>query len=246
MEKLMNSVRPLGVVPVALGAILLIAGPAQAATVVASRGPSATKFPIGTKLAAGARLVLVQGDMVTLLDEKGTRVLNGPGNFNLSQSNSDSRQSVFAALVQDRTSVRVRTGSVRAGPNGEPPRAPNLWYVDVTRPGTYCVTALENVRLWRPAMGTASTITVKHDAASNTITFGKDDMVAPWDNASFPVKTGASYELVGTDGRSMGNFDFKLVQTAPEVMEDLAGLLIGAGCTRQLDLLSSSVMLPEG
>jgi hypothetical protein len=43
----------------------------------------------------------------------------------------------------------------------------------------------------------------------------------------------------------MGNFTFKLIETPPAGMEDMAATLIGAGCERQLDLLSSTVMLPE-
>jgi hypothetical protein len=245
MEKLMNLHNPLAAARLALGVALLMAVPAQAATVVASRGPSAGKYPVGAKVEGSARLTLAQGDMVTLLDERGTRILNGPGTFTLAQNSGATRQSVFTALVQDRTSTRVRTGSVRAGPNGEPPRAPNLWYVDVTRPGTYCVTGLDNIRLWRPAMGTASTITIKRDSANNTITFGQDDMVAPWDATAFPVKTGSAYEMVGTDGKSMGSFEFKLVSAAPQGMEAMAALLIGEGCARQLDLLSSTLVLPE-
>lgn len=241
----MNLAKTLGLAGLGLAATLAFAAQAQAATIVASRGPSASKFPVGRKLASDAKITLVDGDMVTLLDERGTRVLAKPGTFTVGQSSSDSRQSVFVALVQDRATVRVRTGSVRNGPNGEPPRSPNLWYVDVSRPGTYCLSDPAHLRLWRPAMGEAATLTIKGPKGSGQVIFGKDDMVAPWDTSVVPVVAGADYALFG-NGEAMGKFSFKLIDAVPQDMEATAALLIDKGCSEQLDLLTSTLRLPEG
>ncbi len=228
-----------------LATLLALVAPARAATVVASRGPSAAQYPVGRKLDAGAQLNLSAGDTVTLLDNRGTRVLSGPGNFPVVQSTASSRQSVFAALVRDRTSVRVRTGSVRNGPNGEPPRSPNLWYVDVSRPGTYCLADADNVRLWRPAPGTDAVITVKSPTSSGNVSFGKDDLVAPWDAGAGAVSPGTTYELSDADGKPLGWLSFELVGEET-TMEGLAAKLIEKKCTVQLDLLASSLQLPAG
>lgn len=233
-----------GVAGAAFIASLLAAAAAHAATVVASRGPSAAQYPVGKKLEAGTRLALASGDTVTLLDGRGTRVLTGPGTFSAAQTSEATRQSVFTALVRDRTSVRVRTGSVRNGPNGEPPRSPNLWYVDVSRPGRYCLADPANVRLWRPMPGEAAVITVKAGQASQQVSFAREDLVAPWDSVAIPVKSGVSYELLGADGVSMGTASFETLASSGGTMEDLAARLIEKGCTIQLDLLAATVQLP--
>lgn len=239
----MNSARPFGAVALTLA--LLAAAQAEAATIVAARGPSAGKYPVGRKIEADAQVVLAAGDTVTLLDERGTRILRGPGTFPLAQTGGGTRQSVFQALVRDRTTVRVRTGSVRNGPNGEPPRSPNLWYVDVSRPGTYCIADTANLRLWRPSMTDETTLTVREGRASKAIAFAKGEMVAPWDVAALPVKPGSTYELVGGDGKNLGKLSFKLIGPVPQSPEATATLLIDQGCTEQLDLLATTLQLPE-
>lgn len=241
----MNSVRRLGAAGLALAAAWLASAPVEAATVVAARGPSAAKYPVGRKLEADGQVALAAGDTVTLLDERGTRILRGPGTFPVAQAGGGSRQSVFQALVRDRTTVRVRTGSVRNGPNGEPPRSPNLWYVDISRPGTYCIADTANLRLWRPSMGEAMTLTLKDAKASKAVTFAKGEMIAAWDIAALPIKPGAAYEMRGSDDKSLGKLGFKLVGPVPQGAEATAALLIEQGCTEQLDLLASTLQLPE-
>ncbi len=242
----MSLVRCLCASSLVLATSLALVAPARAATVVASRGPSAAQYPVGRKLDAGAQLNLAAGDTVTLLDNRGTRVLSGPGNFPVVQAAASNRQSVFAALVRDRTSVRVRTGSVRNGPNGEPPRSPNLWYVDVSRPGAYCLADPDNVRLWRPAPGTNAEIAVKGPGGSGKVSFGKDDLVAPWDAAAGAISPGTTYELSDGEGKPLGWISFELVGGDTSTMEGLAAKLIEKKCTVQLDLLASSLQLPTG
>ncbi len=177
----MSLPRLFGASALLLASSLAAAARAEAATVVASRGPSAAQFPVGKKLDTGAQLTLSVGDTVTLLDDRGHARPERARLIPAAQSSDGNRQSVFAALVRDRTSVRVRTGSVRNGPNGEPPRSPNLWYVDISRPGTYCLSDPDNVRLWRPALGTNAAITVTGPKGAETVSFGKEDLVAPWE-----------------------------------------------------------------
>jgi len=241
----MNSARRLGAAGLALAASWLAAAQVEAAMIVAARGPSAAKYPVGRKLEADAQIALAAGDMVTLLDDRGTRILRGPGNFPVAQVGGGTRQSVFQSLVRDRATVRVRTGSVRNGPNGEPPRSPNLWYVDVSRPGIYCIADTANLRLWRPSMTEETTLTVREGRTSKAIAFAKGEMVAPWDVAALPVKPGSAYELVGGDGRSLGKLSFKLIGPVPQSAEATATLLIDQGCTEQLDLLATTLQLPE-
>ena len=53
------------------------------AIVVRSTGPSAATYPKGKKLAAGTSVTLKTGDMVTVLDKAGSRVLRGAGSFTM-------------------------------------------------------------------------------------------------------------------------------------------------------------------
>ena len=79
-----------------LGTALLLVGtstPAVAqAVVVRSTGPSAVAYPKGKRLAANATVVLKAGDVVTVLDKAGTRVLKGAGSFTLDNARSEERR----------------------------------------------------------------------------------------------------------------------------------------------------------
>eukprot|EP00611_Tribonema_gayanum_P010413 TRINITY_DN2042_c0_g1_i1.p1 TRINITY_DN2042_c0_g1~~TRINITY_DN2042_c0_g1_i1.p1 ORF type:complete len:174 (-),score=27.73 TRINITY_DN2042_c0_g1_i1:3-482(-) len=131
------------------GAALALPVAAMAGVVVKSTGPSATKYPVGTKLGDDVRITLKDGDAVTVLTAQGTRIIRGAGTFRVGdrpQVASDR----FASLTRKRAATRVRTGAVRDGLEGEVTN-PSLWYVDITRSGTVCLYDLATVRLWRPA-----------------------------------------------------------------------------------------------
>ena len=130
-----------GSIAVALCALAL-PGMAAAGIVVASSGPSARQYPVGKKIDDGAAITLQTGDSVTVLDQRGTRVLRGPGTMALGKGASPATSSVFAALTRQRSTARVRTGAVRNGPGSGPVRSPNLWYVDLAASGPVCVVEL--------------------------------------------------------------------------------------------------------
>ena len=128
---------------------LAVPAAAQAAIVVSSSGPSSAAYPVGTKLPDAGTITLRQGDTVTVLDAKGTRVLRGAGTFAVSSASQPNKASTFAVLTMQRSAQRVRTGAVRSGKDGTPPASPNLWFVDVAKSGTRCVVAGQPVRFWR-------------------------------------------------------------------------------------------------
>ena len=124
---------------------------ASAGVVVSASGPSAGQYPVGKKIGDSERITLRAGDMLTVLDGKGTRVLRGAGTYSLDQQAGPSKRSTFTVLTERRSAARMRTGAVR-GEGDEVVHAPNLWYIDVDRPGTMCLAGSERVRLWRRAI----------------------------------------------------------------------------------------------
>ena len=231
---------------VAAAVCALIPAMASAGVVVSASGPSAASFPIGKKIGNSERIVLRAGDSLTVLDERGTRVLRGAGTYSLDQQGGASQAGTFAALTQRRTASQVRTGAIRG--DDQPAHPTNLWYVDVSHSGTVCVTGTDRVRLWRPATEGDATYSLRASAggASHSVTFADGATLAPWDTSAFPIADGASFALAGPEGAGSGTLTFAVLDAAAEEPEALAQQLIEKGCTQQLELLSTATMIEEG
>jgi len=218
---------------------------AWAGVVVSVSGPSAASFPVGKSIGNSERIVLRAGDTLTVLDGNGTRVLRGAGTYPLDQQSGASQRGTFAALTQRRTASQVRTGAIRG--ENDPVHPTNLWYVDVSHPGTVCVVGADRVRLWRPATEGDATYALRASGgASHSVTFADGDTLAPWDAAVLPITDGASFALSGPDGAGSGTLTFVVLDAAAEEPEALAQQLIQKGCTQQLELLSTATMIVEG
>lgn len=233
---------------VALAAIAAAAMPiaqAQAGVVVSSSGPSARTYPVGKKLAATDKVVLQAGDTLTVLDEKGTRVLKGPGTIALGAKAGVDRSGMFALLTRQRSAQRVRTGAVRDDLTG-PVTRPNLWYVDVRQSGPMCLASPTEVRLWRPATTGEALYAIGPDGARSTsnAAFADGEMLTVWDLSQAPVTDGAKYVVAGRDG-TPSEITFRVLDQVPATPEDLAVKLIENGCTGQLDVLSSALTTIE-
>ncbi|MEZ5709381.1 MAG: hypothetical protein R3E02_08345 [Blastomonas sp.] len=86
----------------------------SAGIIVRSSGPSAASYPAGRKICKGATIILKAGDVLTVLDNDGTRTLQGPGTFVLERRSANS-SSRIASVITSRPTRRVRTGAVREG-----------------------------------------------------------------------------------------------------------------------------------
>ena len=225
---------------VALGmAVAVGAGtPAWAdSLVVRSSGPSAGSYTPGKKLADGGALLLKAGDVVTLLDAKGTRTLRGPGRFNVTAAATAPASNVtMAALLDTKRVRRARTGAVRGalGDASAVAKRPNLWLVDVAQPGPLCVSDPAAVRLWRADAKTSATVRISGGGAQGTASFSAGEAMAAWP-AALPVKDGATYR-VDADGRST-DIRFTLLGAPAGGIDNMASALIAHGCQAQLDLL---------
>jgi len=225
-------------------AVVAVPGVALAGVVVSASGPSAGQFPVGKKIGDSERIVLRAGDSLTVLDGKGTRVLRGAGTYTLSQQAGPSRRSTFAVLTEQRSAQRVRTGAVRGEASGAVLSPTNIWYVDISKPGRTCLASTDRVRLWRGSAEGDASYTVRGGNGGQTIEFSDGEVLAAWDLVALPVTAGTDYRVSGPDGD--GTISFVVLPAVPEEPEDLAAELIANGCTRQLEILSSAMMVDEG
>lgn len=237
--------KSLALLAAAVAAVMPLAQ-AHAGVVVSVSGPSARTYPVGKKIAPTDRIVLQSGDTLTVLDEKGTRVLRGAGSYTLASQAGEDRSNAFALLTRQRSAARVRTGAVRDTTLG-PITRPNLWYVDVRQAGPMCIADTSEVRLWRPATAGEQLYAIGVGGAKVTskANFGDGDMITVWDLAQAPITDGATYVIAGGDGKP-SEITFRVLDTVPADAEALAAKLIDLGCTAQLDVLSTAMASAEG
>lgn len=214
---------------------------AMAGVVVKSTGPSATKYPVGTKLDDSASVTLKAGDVVTVLTAEGTRVIKGAGTFRVGDRPQVAADR-FASLTRKRAATRVRTGAVR-GDTVEVATNPSLWYVDVTRSGTICLYDLATVRLWRPGTEGTSTFTIADHGGTvqSEVTFDDTVTVAALDPARLPITEAGHYMITAPDGATTTHVNFVLLAEDYAAPDALAEALIAKGCTVQLEALAANL-----
>lgn len=222
--------------------------PAWADTIVVrASGPSAKTYAPGSKLAAGGLLSLKAGDVVTLLDSKGTRMLRGPGQFPVEASARPAPASgvMLSALLDTKRVRRARTGAVRGTISDAPApaiRRPNLWLADIARPGVFCVADPAALRLWRADASKAMELRVSGSAAVGRVTFAAGEAIAAWPN-NVPVKNGSAYVL--SDGMQATEIRLAFMTAITPGLDETAAALIANQCTAQLDLLVDTATLAD-
>ncbi|MDE2563917.1 MAG: hypothetical protein KGL48_16895 [Sphingomonadales bacterium] len=226
-------------------ASLALGGAAMAqAIVIRSTGPSAGQYPQGKKLPAAASVTLRAGDRVTVLDKSGTRVLSGPGTFSVTGAvdHTNSGGAVETMLAMGGARMRTRTGAVRGDlPDAAPPTGPDsVWYIDVSKGGTYCVADPAKLVLWRPNHVEAAS--GKLAGASGTVAsveWKRGNALKLWPSAALPVVDGKSYTFSDPVGPSV-TITTRLMGEVPADSMDIAAKMAAMGCTRQLDVLANT------
>ncbi|MDF8332301.1 hypothetical protein [Novosphingobium cyanobacteriorum] len=240
--------RPMKALALGIAAATMVGGAAQAlaqAVVVRSTGPSAAAYPMGKKLPANASVSLKPGDHVTVLDKSGTRVLSGPGIFTMTGAvdRNAGVGTALASLMARSGGARTRTGAVRGAPTEAPvgPPAPeSVWYIDVSKGGTYCVADPAQVILWRPnrdADGTGKL--AAPDGAMADVAWRAGNALKLWPAASVPVTDGQTYKFVNPVGQTV-QITTKVLASVPEDPLEVANLLADDGCTAQLGLIANA------
>ena len=217
--------------------------------VVRSVGPSAAQYPAGKKLPANTRVVLKASDKVTVLDKAGTRVLSGPGTFTLDGTvKRDQTQStqIASLLATGGPATRSRTGAVRGAPaKAAPatPRSPNLWFIDASQSGKFCVAEPARLMFWRAKVDQDVQLKLAGTGTAATIDWKKGSGNRLWPMAELPVAPG-SYMLTGPDG-VVKKIDLVLLPSVPTEVDELAATLIENGCENQLGLLVETMAAVE-
>lgn len=232
-------------IAVGLGLIIPVAALKAEPIVIKYEGRNGETYKPGKKLVANAKISLKAGEILTVLDERGTRVLRGPGTFSASSSATASSVSntSLAALIKTSSVRRARTGAVRGeGSPAQQERSPNLWFVDVSKAGKICVADFENLQLWRPDAETPQQIIATDVAAgkSATIRFGKGQTAAKWPSPPVPAD-GGSYTLgvVGQETKTSVQL-VKVTVTGEERLDIMASKLLEQGCQTQGELLAAT------
>jgi hypothetical protein len=239
-------------VKAALGTVLLfgIGGTAMAQNmVVRSTGPSASSYPAGKKMADDAKITLKAQDKVTILTKSGTRVLSGPGTYSLAQGggSASSASGRLSSFINNRGSSRARTGAVRGDTSAAvvTPNNPNIWFLDVTKGGKFCVTDPNGLVVWRPDYTGSATASIVEPANGNVveIAWRKGNPLKAWPKDVLPVTNNASYRLLGSSVAQSVEVNFVVLDSEPVDLTDTASVLLANGCTGQLDLLVETLNL---
>lgn len=234
---------------------LLIASIATAgaqAIVVHATGPSAAKFPKGTKLVAGTSISLQQGDVVTVLDRVGTRIVKGKATHVIDSQVLRDR-GLVPLLTRSLSNPRtIRAGAVRGGaPAGTAKMAPkSVWLADIDKGGKVCVPQGSGLYLWRSENGAQrlSWLSEAEGGAMVRLQFPPQTSGISWPGGSLPLVAGRSYRVDGDGGTDKG-VEIEVVSLAPDAIPDnaveLGSLLLANGCAVQFDLLADSLAVAD-
>lgn len=209
----------------ASAALLTSTAAAAAVLVVRSSGPSASAYPPGKALPDNHVLKLKASDTIVLLDARGTRTLQGPGNFRVSANSAPVANTASAGT----SARRVRLGAVR----GTGTRS--VWQADLGRSGNVCVANPADLGLWRPdASAEAKATLTDSSGKSAEVAFAAGQSIAPWPT-SLPATSGSKIAVSGIGAPT--NITLRVLSPVPTGLEAMAQGLIRADCEAQLDVL---------
>jgi hypothetical protein len=137
---------------------------------------------------------------------------------------------------------RARTGAVRGAPVGlEAPTAPdNIWAIDVTKGGTYCVADPGSLVLWRPNRADAITGKLGANGKTIAVSWKAGSALKLWPAADIPVVDGQTYVFTGPVTVN-STITLKRLASVPGDQMDVASMLAEKGCNAQLDVIASQV-----
>lgn len=242
--------RRLGLTAAAALAAVAVTGVAAAQSIVVrSTGPSASKYPAGTKLKASDRVVLVDGDKVVLMQGGKTRTLTGKGSF-VAGATVQASQSVSSNVTRmlAKSPSQSRAGATRGGPDEEAPvvvRATNLWVLDYRDGGNFCVLDPAMLMLWRPDMTSDTALTITSGSKSETVAIVAGAQFRKWPTDVLPVEYGVDYRISGGGMTAPVTVRFSAIAALPETADAASEMLMAKGCTPQLDRLVDTMTETE-
>ncbi|WP_077147871.1 hypothetical protein [Sphingopyxis sp. KK2] len=232
----------------AVAAMAVTAAAAAQSMVVRSTGPSASKYPAGTKLKSTDRVTLVAGDKVVLIQGGKTKTLTGAGTFTAGATvvASQSMGTTVTRMMAKRP-MATRGGATREANIAQPDelRAPNLWYLDYRDGGTFCVADPATLMLWRPDMTSDTAVTITAGGKSETVAIKALSQFGKWPTEAVPVEYGVDYSLSVAGVPKAVTVRFAPVAAMPETPDAASEMLLGKGCTPQLDRLVDAMAESE-
>ena len=219
------------------------------AIVVRSTGPSAATYPKGKQLAAGASVTLKAGDVVTVLDKAGSRVLRGAGSFAMDSRVLRDRGIIPLLSRSLKSPQAIRAGAVRGGsasPAAQSPLPSSIWIADIDKGGKVCVPTGSELYLWRATNGERRFTWLGEADGGGTVRLfwpPRTSAIA-WPISTLPLIAGRSYRS-NDDGVADKWVDLQVVPLAPEAIpqdaDALAALLFENGCGVQFELLANTL-----
>ena len=242
--------RRLGLTGAALLAALAVTGTAAAQSIIVrSTGPSASKYPAGTKLKASDRVALVDGDKVVLMQGGKTRTLSGKGTFTVGATvqASQSMGTTVTRMLAKGPTTRSRGGFAREAETAAPSefRAPNLWLLDYRSGGTFCVADPATLMLWRPDMSSDTALTIAKGSQSETVALVSGAQFRKWPTETLPIEYGVDYQMSGAGLAAPVTVRFATIAAMPETADAATEMLMSKGCTPQLDRLVDAMSEAE-
>lgn len=227
---------------VAASAAVALCGTAAAQSmVVRSSGPSAAKFPAGTKLKDSEQVKLAAGDRLVLMQDGKTRTLSGPGSFQLSApvSASQNTSTAVTRMLAKGPTMRSRGGFSRGSDEKmvSEARAPNLWLLDYRRGGNFCIADPASLLIWRPEMDSDQLLRIEQAGTADTVAFVQGANYRKWPIDTMPLQFDVDYQLSGGGLSAPIIVKFMPMEGEAATAQDVADALIAKGCRQQLDLL---------
>lgn len=224
------------------------------AVVVRSTGPSAVSYPKGKRLPVNASVVLKAGDVVTVLDRAGTRVLKGAGAFVIDNAVNRDRgaAALLARSLSNPASVRagaVRSASVRGASASDATLPVSIWIADTTQSGNVCVPRGSDIYLWRGNADARSFTWLTESEGGEMVRMQWPPKTAgiAWPKTMLAPQEGRTYRIYDETAPDKAA-EFRIVTLEPEAVPAdaaaLGTLLLDNGCKAQFDWLAEVLAEP--
>jgi hypothetical protein len=191
-------------------------------------------LPAGTVVSGDRPLKIAAGHNVTLISSQGkTFRLSGPYDevIDASPTQPDGLLNALSRLIAESKNPRTTLAVFRGWSQAVPVGRPDIWGVDITRNGPYCLRPDRPITLWWPTAKSGGNINLGHKAGSQSlvVVWPKGVKAVNWPNA-LPFVDGGEYAVEFATHR----VEVKIIRMpALATNAHRAAWMHDHGCTRQ-------------